>query len=112
MNALLNKDEIDGTEKLISCIKKYISESRYKECENLLSYSMFLYPHAAEVHNLWGILLEKEGHHVMAMNHFRASLDLNPAYRPARINLEAFGSFLSDGMDFSYGQEEYTSKKF
>lgn len=110
MNLVAVKKEFDEMVNLSDCVKVFISEKKYKECEELLSYSMYLHPHDPNPHNLWGIVLEKKGNHSLAMNHFRAALDLDPTYRPARQNLEIFGTFFPHNRIFAYTQEDCMSK--
>jgi hypothetical protein len=59
--------------------------------------AMSHYPHAPQPHNLLGVLLEKQGNHLLAMRHFRAAWALEPAYLPARHNLDKYGTFSSAG---------------
>lgn len=59
--------------------------------------AMGKYPHAPQPHNLLGILLEKQGNHLLAMRHFRAAWALVPAYLPARQNLDLYGTFYAAG---------------
>jgi len=54
------------------------------------------YPHAPEPHNLFGLILEKEGEHLLAMKHFRAAWALDPTYLPAKYNLENFGALVQE----------------
>ena len=94
--------EFDEMKNLSACVKKFIEEYKYKECEEMISYTMYLHPHNPEPHNLLGILMEKRGDHVLAMKHFRASLDLDPTYKPAQTNLEVFGTFFASKKKFCY----------
>ncbi len=110
MNLSVKTNEFDEMDNLSACVKSYIAERKYKECEELLSYSMYLHPHAPEPHNLWGILFEKEGKHGLAMSHFRAALDLKPSYLPARQNLEIFGTFFPHNRIFAYTNEDCVIK--
>lgn len=73
--------------------RKLMDGRKLSECERLVCDAFSKYPHKPEPNNLLGILLEKQGNHVLAMKHFRAAWALDPAYRPARQNLERFGSF-------------------
>lgn len=82
---------------LCNKIRGLVEQAEFWQCEQLLCDAMRRYPHDAEPHNLFGILLEKQGDHVTAMRHFRAALDLNPTHFPARCNLELFGTFYSRG---------------
>ncbi|MCI2057921.1 MAG: hypothetical protein LKJ80_01800 [Oscillibacter sp.] len=76
----------------IADVRNLIEQRRYAECEAVVATAMFEHPHAAEPHNLMGLLLEQEGRHPDAMCHFRAACALNPTYRPALCNLDCFGS--------------------
>ena len=82
---------------LCGIVKKLIRMRDYENCETLIRSAMGKHPHAPEPHNLIGILLEKKGDHPMAMRHFRAAWALDPAYIPARRNLECYGTFFSSG---------------
>lgn len=81
--------------------QKLIDKNRYDKCRDLITETMKEYPDAPEPHNMMGILLEKEGNHLMAMRHFRAAWALDPGYAPARKNLENFGTFQSESGMFS-----------
>lgn len=89
----------EDTERTLLCDKAriLIDNGNLDECEQLLCDAMSRYPHIPEPNNLLGILMEKRGNHILAMKHFRAAWALDPAYRPARHNLEWFGSFFSVG---------------
>lgn len=102
MDNIERAEDFDEMKNLSDCVKKFIDEYKYKECEEMLSYTMYLHPHNPEPHNLIGILLEKKGDHVMAMRHFRVSLDLDPTYKPAQVNLETFGTFFKSKRNFCY----------
>jgi Tfp pilus assembly protein PilF len=78
-------------------VRELIDSRDYEKCEALIRSAMGEYPHAPEPHNLIGIMLEKKGDHLAAMKHFRAASALDPAYRPARQNLDCYGTFFSNG---------------
>ncbi len=65
---------------LCTSVRRLALAGEYKECERLISDAMGKYPHAAEPHNLFGVILEKEDDHIAAMKHFRAAWALNPSY--------------------------------
>ena len=48
-------------------VREYLSRQEYKKSSEEICYAMYLYPHAAEPHNLMGILMEKKLDHVGAM---------------------------------------------
>lgn len=74
-------------------IKNLSEAGSYEKAKELICMKMAQYPDAAEPHNLYGIILEKERDGVGAMKHFRAAWALDPTYIPARQNMERFGSF-------------------
>jgi len=78
-------------------VREYIGQGKYNECMRLIIEVMGKYPHDPEPHNLFGILLEKEGDHITAMKHFRAALALDLTYIPARCNLDRYGSVFPAG---------------
>lgn len=82
---------------LCDSVREGVHHAEYEKCEEIIAEAMSRFPHAPEPHNLMGIVLEKEGNHVAAMKHFRASWALDPVYRPTRENLETFGTFFSRG---------------
>lgn len=88
--------EIQMLQELCGSARKLVGEYRLDECERMVCEAMMNCPHAAEPHNLMGIILEKKGYHVAAMKHFRAASALDPTYVPARENMERFGSFSTD----------------
>lgn len=102
MDKVENLKDFDEMKNLSACVRGFIEDHKYKECEEMISYSMYLHPHNPEPHNLFGILMEKRGDHVMAMKHFRVSLDLDPTYKPAQVNLEVFGTFFASKKNFCY----------
>lgn len=84
-------------QQLCDTIRTLLPEGEYKKCEELIAEAMGKYPDAAQPHNLFGLLLEREGDHASAMKHFRAARALDPTYQPARQNLEHYGTFYSSG---------------
>ena len=68
-------------------VKDNLSKNAYKACMEDICYAMYLYPDAPEPHNLMGILMEKQKNHISAIKHFRAALDLDPTYLPAKENM-------------------------
>lgn len=68
-------------------VKALINDKKYNQCEGLIASYMGKYPHACQPHNLMGILLEEEGNHTIAMEHFRVAWMFDPSYLPAQQNL-------------------------
>ena len=82
---------------LCAAVRKYAAARDYQKCAAMICKAMREFPSAPQPHNLFGIVLEKEGDHVLAMKHFRAAYALDPTYTPARQNLEVYGTFYSCG---------------
>lgn len=106
MEKSLNKNQVDDMVTLCSEIKYDILTDKFRECEEILARMMFLYPHAPEPHNFYGIVLEKKGQHTLAMKHFRASADLDPTFTPAVRNLENSGSFYGRNNYFVFDRQD------
>ena len=84
---------------LIAKAKEMIEHREFDPCEALLATAMFQNPHSAVPHNLMWLLMEKKRKHEDAMKHFRAANALDPAYAPARWNLEGFAEFYKTRKD-------------
>lgn len=78
---------------LCNRVKASLSQNAYKECMEDICYAMYLHPDAPEPHNLMGIVMEQQRNHIGAMKHFRAALDLDPTYLPARDNMMDYARF-------------------
>jgi len=89
--------ESQELEALCLSIRVLMEQHGYRQCENILRHALGTYPHDPQPHNLLGVLLEKEGQHLLALRHFRAACALDPTYLPARQNLECYGTFFSHG---------------
>lgn len=91
------KQEAEELHQLCLTIRSLLPTGDYQKCKQMICEAMRKYPDAAQPHNLYGLVLEKEGNHASAMKHFRAARALNPTYLPARQNLEYYGTFHTDG---------------
>lgn len=78
-------------------VRTLAEAKKLEQCKAIVCQAMAEYPDAAEPHNLYGILEELSGRHVSAMKRFRAAWSLNPAYAPARKNMDTLGSFTPCG---------------
>ena len=85
-------DEQQWMQQLTAHIRALVQQRHFSEAENEAAQAMAIAPHAAQPHNLMGIIAESRNDHVQAMKHFRAAWALDPTYRPARINMERYGS--------------------
>lgn len=73
--------------------RQLISERKFEQCQKEIQAAMAEHPHCPVPHNL----MEKKSNHVLAMKHFRAACALEPAYIPARYNLEQYGKLYQTG---------------
>ena len=94
---LNDRNENVELEALCKTVRALIKHDEFSQCEKLAADACGRFPHAAEPHNLFGVVLELEGMHPEAMRHFRAAWALDPTFLPARYNLDKFGTFYDDG---------------
>lgn len=87
-------------------IRTLIEQEQYKEAYEVIVDHMKLAPDDAPWHNFLGILYEKQGDHVGGMKHFRAAWALDPAYLPARWNMDLYGGFQQGKKTCAYLEEE------
>ncbi len=95
---------------LCGTVKELVKQNKFQESEALIKEAMERFPHAPEPHNLFGLLFEMQGDHPAAMKHFRAACALDPAYVPARHNLDLFGSFYPKGK-WAYDRSDCPEEK-
>lgn len=91
MEELLTPAGREELESLCHDIKRLYDLGDWDLCEKKIEQAIGTYPHAPHPHNLFGILFEKRGNQVAAMNHYRAAIALEPSYKPARCNLYRCG---------------------
>lgn len=72
-------------------IKSLIERQSYDEAYEKITEGMKEQPDGAIWHNFLGILYEKQGKRSEGMKHFRAAWALEPAFLPARWNMELYG---------------------
>ena len=78
-------------------VRELSARCEYDTCAQMVAEAMAVYPCAPQPHNLLGVLMEHVGDHGNAMRQFRAAMDLDPTYAPARQNLTTYGTFCSTG---------------
>lgn len=86
-------NDMEWMQELTARIRALVQRGDMRQAESVAAQAMARAPREAQPHNLMGIILESEHDHVHAMNHFRAAWALNPAFIPARVNMERYGSF-------------------
>lgn len=112
---MINNDRslntIEENKKLCIKVRDLIERRDFAKSDKLIRQAMSDFPSAAEPHNLMGIQLEKRGDHLNAMKHFRAAWALNPAYLPARHNLNQFADMFCSRRVFAYVEDDCANDK-
>lgn len=85
-------------QKYCDTMRELLQQQAYEDCEKHTNRLMKRFPHIPEPHNIYGIILEKQGEHLLALKHFRAALSLDPSFAPAIHNLETYATLFSHGM--------------
>lgn len=73
---------------LIELAKRNITLRRFDTARAMVRKAIGADPGQPEAYNLLGVLLEIEGDRVEAQKFYRASLDIDPTYKPAWANLD------------------------
>jgi two-component system, OmpR family, alkaline phosphatase synthesis response regulator PhoP len=84
---VLNGEKSLDYETLIGTAGGHISERRFDEARGIIRKAIAFDPRRPEAFNLFGALLEIKHDRLEAQRFYRAALDIDPTYRPARINL-------------------------
>ncbi len=75
-------------ESLMSLARRAVTRKEFDMAERLASKAVAVGTARPEAYNLLGSLLEMRGEKTQAMKFYRAALDMDPAYAPARANFE------------------------
>lgn len=110
-NIEINDKEHEQLKSLCDMVRRLCEECEYEKCCQLIYKAMEEHPHAAQPHNLLGIVLEKTGDHLMAMRHFRAAWALDPSYRPANHNMNIYGTFITNGI-CAFDEDDLEEEKY
>ena len=102
----MKKSESGDIKRFCLRVRESMLLGDYEKCLEDICYGLYHYPHAPEPHNLMGILLEKQSNHLLAMKHFRAALDLDPTYEPAKANIAAFANFNLHGQEGAFTYDD------
>jgi DNA-binding response OmpR family regulator len=74
---------------LVDEARRQMAERRFSEVRHLVHRAISTNPRRPEAYNLLGALTESaEGDRIEAQRFYRAALDIDPGYTPARTNLE------------------------
>lgn len=73
---------------LIQLAKRYITDRSFANARETVRKAISTDPAHPEAYNLLGALLEIKGDWLDAQKFYRAALDIDPTFKPARINLD------------------------
>jgi CheY-like chemotaxis protein len=82
---------------LIELAKRHISDRSFVTARDIARKAIAIDPARAVAYNLYGALLEIKGDRLEAQKFYRAALDIDPTYKPARANLERTTSWHTFG---------------
>ena len=89
----LNEENVNTYEDYLEFSKKFILAGDYDKSEEYLRKAIAENMSMPEPHNLLGAIYELKGDLLQAKKHYRAALDLDPTYIPAKENLHRSSSF-------------------
>jgi DNA-binding response OmpR family regulator len=84
----LDEESATDYRSLIELAKRHISDRSFAAARETVHKAIAADPGKPEGYNLLGVLLEIEHDWVEAQKFYRAALDIDPAFKPARANLE------------------------
>ena len=84
----LVEDDATDYRTLIEICKRAIQDGRFEEAGEVARRAIARDPAQPEAYNLFGAILEIRGDSQEALKFYRAALDIDPTYQPARANLE------------------------
>jgi DNA-binding response OmpR family regulator len=93
----LDEDSAIGYATLIELAKRHITDLHFDTARESVRKAIATDPSQPEAYNLLAVLYEIEGDRVEAQKFYRAALDIDPTYRPARANLERTTSWTKSG---------------
>jgi two-component system, OmpR family, alkaline phosphatase synthesis response regulator PhoP len=84
----LNEENAVDYRSLIELTKRHITDRGFAPARETARKAIAADPAQPEAYNLLGALLEIKGEGLEAQKFYRAALDIDPTYRPARANLD------------------------
>lgn len=84
----LDEDAAEDYPSWIDLTKRHISDRNFSKAREAARNAIAADPERPEAYNLLGALLEIKGDWLNAQKYYRAALDMDPTFRPAKTNLE------------------------
>lgn len=82
----------DDYSSLIGICKRHITDRRFEEAREAAKKALAKDPGQPEPYNLLGAFFEFRGHWAEAEKFYRAALEIDPGFRPAKANLDRMSS--------------------
>ena len=96
---------------LIELTKRHISDRRFGAARETVRKAIALDPAQPEAYNLFGALLEINGKMFEAQKFYLATMDIDPKYKPAEVNLKRTISWKKSGnIDLGPDENEISFK--
>jgi DNA-binding response OmpR family regulator len=84
----LSEESVVDYRARIELAKRHVTDRRFEAAGETVRTAIAADPGQPEAYNLLGALLEIKGDWVEAQKFYRAALDIDPTFKPARANLE------------------------
>jgi len=82
---------------LIELCKRHVTERQLEKARTVAQKALAIDPGQPEAYNLLGAFLECRGEWVEAQKYYRAALEIDPGFKPAKANLERTASLHKSG---------------
>lgn len=93
----LNDSALKSYDTAVELVRKRISEGNYTAAEEAVKTAISLNPDSPEAYNLRGAILEIQNKREESVKFYRAALDIDPSYKPAKANLKRATSWAEVG---------------
>ncbi len=108
----IDEGEADDYPTLIELAKRHIADRKFEAAREVISRAVALEPGQPEAYNLLGALNEVGGDRLEAQKFYRAALDIDPTYKPARTNLDRLVTWRQPGrLDLGSSPERAPEEK-
>ena len=88
----IDESRVEDYPTLIELCKRHVTDHRLEEAKAVAQRALALDPGQPEAYNLLGAFWECRGEWVEAQKYYRAALEIDPGFKPAKANLERTAS--------------------
>ncbi len=93
----LDESSVDDYHSLVELAKRQITRRSFEDALGTVKRAIGIAPSHPEAYNLIGALHEIRGDSIEAQRFFRAALEIDPTFKPAKANLERSTSWKKSG---------------